>query len=344
MSNLALFSGSNVPAFARSAAVSALTKSLAGGGAGGGKRISIKGGVFRLLVDGQQVAAIDERFLDVVVVAAAPKIGRTFYLKQYDPDSPAGPDCWSADGERPDAKAANPQADRCATCPQNVKGSGQGDSRACRFSQRLAVTLANDIEGDVMQLQVPAASLFGKAEGENMPLQAYARLLATQNVGVETVVTRLRFDTEAEAPKLFFKPMRWLSEEEYAIVQEQGQSDDAKAAITMTVAQTDKVGGLKLDGAPPRGAAAPAPAPTPAPAPAPAAVEEEEPAAAAPRRGRPPKAVVEARKAAEAVKAPAPAPAEEDEAEPTVRRAEPAAAPAPAKSKLASLAAEWDDE
>ena len=338
MSNLALFSGSNVPAFARTASASALTKSLAGG-AGGGKRISIKGGVFRLLVDGQQIAAIDERFLDVVVVAAAPKIGRTFYLKQYDPDSPAGPDCWSADGERPDPTAQNPQADRCATCPQNVKGSGQGDSRACRFSQRLAVVLANDIEGDVMQLQVPAASLFGKPEGENMPLQAYARLLATQNVGVETVVTRLKFDTKAEAPKLFFKPMRWLNEEEYAIVQEQGQSADAKAAITMTVAQTDKVDGLKLEGAPPRGAAPRAPAP--APAPAPAVVEEEEPPAPAPRRGRPPKAVVEARKAAEA---PKPAPVEEDDSEPAVRRAEPAAAPAPAKSKLASLAAEWDDE
>lgn len=337
MSNIALFSGSNVPAFARTAAASALTKALAGGGGAGGKRISIKGGVFRLLVDGQQVAAIDERYLDVVVVSAAPKIGRTFYLKSYDPDSPAGPDCWSADGERPDASAQNPQADRCATCPQNVRGSGQGESRACRFSQRLAVVLANDIEGDVMQLQVPAASLFGKAEGENMPLQAYARLLATQNVGVETVVTRLKFDTKAEAPKLFFKPMRWLNEDEYAIVQEQGQTDDAKAAITMTVAQTDKVGGLKLDGAPPRGAA---PAPVPAPAPAPVA-EEAEPPAPAPRRGRPPKAVVEARKAAEAAK---PAPEEED-VEPQVRRADPPApAPAPGKSRLAELAADWDDD
>ena len=337
MSNIALFSGSNVPAFARTAAASALTKALAGGGGAGGKRISIKGGVFRLLVDGQQVAAIDERYLDVVVVSAAPKIGRTFYLKSYDPDSPAGPDCWSADGERPDASAQNPQADRCATCPQNVRGSGQGESRACRFSQRLAVVLANDIEGDVMQLQVPAASLFGKAEGESMPLQAYARLLATQNVGVETVVTRLKFDTKAEAPKLFFKPMRWLNEDEYAIVQEQGQTDDAKAAITMTVAQTDKVGGLKLDGAPPRGAA---PAPVPAPAPAPVA-EEAEPPAPAPRRGRPPKAVVEARKAAEAAK---PAPEEED-VEPQVRRADPPApAPAPGKSRLAELAADWDDD
>lgn len=333
MSNIALFSGSAVPAFVKKGELSDLAKSLAGGGgAGGGKRISIKGGVFRLMVDGKEVAAIDERYLDVVVVAAAPKIGRTFYLKSYDPDTPAGPDCWSADGERPDASAANPQADRCATCPQNVKGSGQGESRACRFSQRLAVVLANDVEGDVMQLQLPATSIFGKEEGENRPLQAYARYLAAQSVSPEMLVTRLKFDTKSEAPKLFFKAMRWLTEDEYAAAQEQGKSDDAQRAITMTVAQVDKVAPMQLEGKPPVRVASPAPAPVPV------VEDEDEAPPPAPRRGRPPKAVVEARKAAEAK-------VEEEDVEPPVRRsAEPAQAPAPTSSKLAQLAAEWDDE
>lgn len=242
MSNVALFSGSNVPAFAKKAQLSDLAKSLAGGGGtGGGKRISIKGGVFRLLVDGKEVAAIDERHLDVVIVNAAPKIGRTFYLKSYNPDNPAGPDCWSADGETPDASSANPQSDRCATCPQNVKGSGQGESRACRFSQRLAVVLANDIEGNVMQLQLPATSIFGREEGDKRPLQAYARYLAAQNVSPEMLVTRMQFDTKSESPKLFFKPARWVTDDEFEAITRQGQTDDAKRAITMTVAKTDKV-------------------------------------------------------------------------------------------------------
>lgn len=242
MSNVALFSGSNVPAFAKKAQLSDLAKSLAGGtGTGGGKRISIKGGVFRLLVDGKEVAAIDERHLDVVIVNAAPKIGRTFYLKSYNPDNPAGPDCWSADGETPDPSSTNAQSDRCATCPQNVKGSGQGDSRACRFSQRLAVVLANDIEGHVMQLQLPATSIFGREEGEKRPLQAYARYLAAQNVSPEMLVTRMQFDTKSEAPKLFFKPARWVTDEEFETITRQGQTDDAKRAITMSVAKTDKV-------------------------------------------------------------------------------------------------------
>ena len=242
MSNVALFSGSNVPAFAKKAQLSDLAKSLAGGGgAGGGKRISIKGGVFRLLVDGKEVAAIDERHLDVVIVNAAPKIGRTFYLKSYNPENPAGPDCWSADGETPDASSENPQSDRCATCPQNVKGSGQGESRACRFSQRLAVVLANDIEGNVMQLQLPATSIFGREEGDKRPLQAYARYLAAQNVSPEMLVTRMQFDTKSESPKLFFKPARWVTDDEFEAITRQGQTDDAKRAITMTVAKTDKV-------------------------------------------------------------------------------------------------------
>jgi hypothetical protein len=119
----------------------------------------------------------------------------------------------------------------------NVKGSGQGDSKACRFSQRLAVVLANDIGGDVMQLTLAATSIFGKEEGEKRPLQAYARYLAAQNINPETLVTQLRFDTKAAVPKLFFKPVRWLEDDEYALAVEKGQSASAKMAVTMTVSK-----------------------------------------------------------------------------------------------------------
>ena len=47
MSNVSIFSGSKVPAFARNNELSATARALTGGGAQGatGKRISIKGGV-----------------------------------------------------------------------------------------------------------------------------------------------------------------------------------------------------------------------------------------------------------------------------------------------------------
>jgi hypothetical protein len=256
MGELANFNPSQLPAFAKKAELSSLAKSLAGGTGYGGKRISIKGGVFRLMADGKEITSIDDRHLDVVIVNAAPKISRTYYAGTYEEGSTKGPDCWSADGETPDKSVESPQGSNCASCPMNVKGSGQGESKACRFSQRLAVVLANDIQGDVMQLNLAATSIFGKEEGDKRPLQAYARYLAAQNINPETLVTRLRFDTKAAVPKMFFQPVRWLEDDEYAIAVKKGESVEAKQAVTMSVPKaSDKP--LQLEGAKPKAKAAP---------------------------------------------------------------------------------------
>jgi hypothetical protein len=247
MTNLTTFNPSQTPSFVKKAELSSIAKALAGSlGGGSTKRISIRGGVFRLLSGGKEVAAIDDRHLDVVIVNAAPKVSRTFYAGQYIEGEAKGPDCWSADGDIPDPTSADIQSPSCATCPQNIKGSGQGDSRACRYSQRLAVVLANDLEGDVMQLTLAATSIFGKDEGEaRRPLQAYARFLAAQNISPEMVVTRLKFDTKAAVPKMFFMPVRWLDDAEYASAIEKGATEDAKKAVTMTVAQADSINSAK---------------------------------------------------------------------------------------------------
>lgn len=257
MGDLAGFNPNQTPAFARKGELSALTKSLTGGtGGGSSKRISIKGGVFRLMADGKEITSIDDRHLDVVIVNAAPKISRTFYAGQYVEGETKGPDCWSADGEKPDASVEEPQGNDCASCPMNVKGSGQGESKACRFSQRLAVVLANDIQGDVMQLTLAATSIFGKEEGDKRPLQAYARYLAAQSINPETLVTRLRFDTKAAVPKLFFQPVRWLEDDEYAVAVKKGESTESKLAVTMSVSKpVDKP--LALEGTKPKAKAEP---------------------------------------------------------------------------------------
>ena len=324
MSNVALFNPGQVPAFAKQRGeLSAMAKALAGGAGGSGKRVSIKGGVFRLIAAGKEVAAIDERYLDVVLVNAAPKVSRVFYMKKYDADTPAAPDCWSADGEVPSPDSENKQASKCSECAQNIAGSGQGNSRACRYQQRLAVVLANDMEGDVLQLALPATSIFGKEDGENRPLQAYARWLAAQNIDPSEVVTRMKFDTKSESPKLFFKAMRWLTDDEYPTIKEQGQSDDAIKAITMTVAKMDNVQvAAPLEGKRPAAAKA---------APADDGDEDEAPPP-------PPKA-----KKAKAEKVAA-EPVEETE-EPVVRKEEkkPSAVPT-AKASLAAAVDAWDDE
>ena len=313
MSNIVQFNPTQLPAFARTGALSETAKALAGGGVGQtGKRVSIKGGVFRLIHDGKEVASIEDRHLDVVMVKAAPKVARIFYGKAYDSDSPAAPDCWSADGVRPDPTAKNPQANACRDCPMNAKGSGQGDTRACRFSQRIAVVLANDIGGDVLQLTVPGASVFGDGEMGKWPLRAYGRLLGSKGLPISVVVTEMRFDTDSDAPKINFRAVRVLEEAESAKTIEQGKTDAAMKAITMTVAKMDNVAApIAIPGARPK--AAP--------------VIEEEPEAPAPK----PK------------KAKAVAVAEEDE-EPVVRKEEkkPNAVPK-AKSALADMVDDWDE-
>jgi len=271
MSEVALFNPSQLPAFVKNRKeLSAVAKALAGGaGGGGGKKISIKGGVFRLNSDGKEVAAIEDRHLDVVIVNAAPKVQRQFYLKSYD-GAITAPDCSSDDGETPLENSPNKQSDACRTCPQNIAGSGQNNSRACRFQQRLAVVLANDIEGDVMQLPVPSKSIFGKDEGDNKrPLQAYARWLAAQSIDPSDVVTRMKFDTKSESPKLFFSAVRYLTDDEHEVAIRQGETEDAKNAITMTATKAEQA------------VAAPAPASIPGTKPkkvaAPVAQEDEEP-------------------------------------------------------------------
>ena len=307
MTNVTLFNPANVPAFARNNEMSDTAKALTGGMSAPTKRLSIKGGVFRLLANGKEIGAVDERHLDVIVVKAAPKISRIFYMAKYDPDNHAAPDCWSNDGERPDPAAENKQSLTCIGCPQNEAGSGNGNSRACRYQQRLAVVLANNPEGDVLQVTLPATSIFGKEDVEKRPLQAYARYLAMQNppINPEQIVTRMRFDTTAEAPKLFFQPMRWLTDEEYAVVQRQANTTEANRAVVMTVAQTDGVKPLALAGKPP------------------AVVEAE----------------AETPKAKKAKAEPM-----GDDSEPEVRKtsAKPSAVPEK-KTKLAEIVADWDE-
>lgn len=317
MSNIMAFNPAQVPDFARNNELSETALALTGGGAGGGKRISIKGGVFRLIAGGKEMAAIDERYLDVIIAKAAPKVSRIYYAGKWDSNAPAvPPDCWSNDGETPDRTATKKQAPTCVNCPQNQAGSGQGNSRACRYNQRLAVVLANDPDGDVLQLTLPATSVFGKEDGDKRPLQAYARFLALQSppINPEQIVTRMRFDTASESPKLFFQPMRWLTNEEYEVVVKQAASPDAMRAVVMTVAQSD---GVKSN----------APAlPGKAPTVSDEAEQEEAPAPQPKAKKAKPQVV-------------------EDDSEPEVRKEAAKTSAVPEKkSALADIVADWDDE
>ena len=242
MSEMTLFSkgGNNLPAHLRNIELDETTKALMGGSGGSsGKRISIRGSVFRMLVEGKEVAQNEDRAMNIVVVAANAHTSRSFYEGTYEEGKNIAPTCWSDDGTTPDSKVSQPQSDKCATCPQNIAGSGTGKGRACRYSQRLAVMLENDLQGDVYQLTLPAQSIFGNVENGKMPLQAYAKFLGGHGLPITAVVTEMRFDTASATPKLTFKAVRPLEADEMANAQEKGRSPEAKAAIASTVAMVD---------------------------------------------------------------------------------------------------------
>lgn len=196
MTSMTLFSGKS----------SALAEKLKGslsdtlsGGAGGGsnRRLSIKGGVFRELLNGKEQRVSEERAMNIVIVDAAP-ISRMYFAGSYQEGEVTKPTCWSADTQTPaeDVPQENKQSNRCMDCKQNIKGSGQGEGRACRFQQRLAVQLEGEIEKrEVYQLTLPSTSIFGAGDKNKMPLQAYGRHLKAHNEAPSAIVTEMRFDT-----------------------------------------------------------------------------------------------------------------------------------------------------
>ena len=79
------------------------------GGSGFGNRISLRGNRFRFIINGTDVGAHKESYLDVVLLAANPHVSRIYYAKQFDPSSKEAPDCYSLDGKIADPEAPNRQ-------------------------------------------------------------------------------------------------------------------------------------------------------------------------------------------------------------------------------------------
>lgn len=218
-----------------------MNKTLAGGTGGTSRRISIKGGRFREMVNGEQIRVNSSGSMNVVLLATS-KIGRTYFEGAYDPENPSAPTCWSTDSEKPDAAvpAEQRKANACRDCPMNIKGSArQGDGRACRFSARLAVAIEGSYD-KVYQIQLPATSMFGDANGNKMGMQAYAKYMTANETPLIAVVTQMYFDENSETPKLYFRPLRPLENEELQDVLQLAEHEDVQKAITLTVYQQDK--------------------------------------------------------------------------------------------------------
>ncbi|WNV50621.1 hypothetical protein [Pseudomonas phage Rollin] len=226
MSNLVPFNQAALPAHLQQAAGSAKANLIAATGTGGGSvdSISIKGGRFHVVRSGQQPVTLELFKLQVIIVHANPGVTKALFEGAWNPDTDAeAPICSSDDGVAPRADSEKPQCATCAACPQNQFGSKinpqtQKQTKACQDKKTIAVVTPGAAAGEMLRLQIPAASL-----------KDFGNYLRSLPVAYHYVITEVSFDTTVSYPKLLFKPVDYVSAEEVAIVDKRHISDEAKA-------------------------------------------------------------------------------------------------------------------
>ncbi len=186
--------------------------------------VGYKGKVWSIRFGGEDKALMREdgdgprNSIEVVLVKASAAISKIFYKNGYVEGSNAAPDCWSADGIKPDASVQAKCNATCADCPMNAWGSRVTDAgkqgKQCADSRRVAVIPAEDMDNDLfggpMLLRVPAASL--------KDLKAYGDLLSSYQYPYYAAVTRIAFDPKEAYPKFVFSAVRPLTDAEAAKV------------------------------------------------------------------------------------------------------------------------------
>jgi hypothetical protein len=237
MSEVQVFKG-NLPAHLQHVKLDDFTKAFTNSG-GSVKRISLRGRVFRLVDGGKEIAKNTDPHLDVIVVNGSTTVQKTFYKSDYNAEETSTPDCWSSDGERPDAEVEDPQASNCKDCPRAIKGSGGGSKAQCRFSMRVAVVMMNNPGGDIYQLVLPSKSIFGSGDMEHMPFLQYARFVGNSGFNLNMLATRMSFDLDSDVPKLFFSNLEFLDTETYQTAVDQGLSPIAVNAGKLNFKKRD---------------------------------------------------------------------------------------------------------
>lgn len=161
-------------------------------------------------------------YIDVIILGQAKQKSKSFY-KAYDPNQSEGdrPLCSSIDGVTPDPDVVQKQADACALCPRNVVRTNPQTGRKgrdCTDYKRLAVLvlpgLTKSIYGEpVMEpafLRVPPASLNSLAiMGDTMSGQGFH---------YSSFITRISFDANEAHPKMIFRPLQGLSDQEAPVI------------------------------------------------------------------------------------------------------------------------------
>lgn len=204
------------------------------------KRISLRGGVFRKIVGGKEVSTADSSVMNIIIIKMSHTASRVYYKDSYEEGKRVSPICWSNDSDKPDVEVKKPQAKSCYTCPHSVRGSGFGGiGTSCRISWRMAIVLANDPEGDILELVLPSNCCFGKEEKGKWPFKTYIQMLANNNVSAGRIVTKMQFDSSSPKPRVLFSPVEAVEDWVLEIIKTQAKNQIAHSATKLTVFQVD---------------------------------------------------------------------------------------------------------
>lgn len=156
----------------------------------------------------------------VVVLNFNADRGRAYYTGTYDPSRTDRPKCWSADGRTPDPSVQEKQSAQCNGCPMSVKGSKVQDGKemvACSQHRMLAVVPGYDIQADPLRLKIAVTSDYDKEIVEHgwFAFRQYIDFLKARGIThTGLVITKIKFDPNAQYPKLLFSLDRILTPEE----------------------------------------------------------------------------------------------------------------------------------
>lgn len=156
--------------------------------------------------------------LTAVVLKGKSGREKSYYVAKYTPgQETTSPDCASDDGVKPNAGCRIPQCESCASCAQNVYGSGTDQSgnpsagKACTDRKVVAI-YAN---GGVYRFAVPPASLSGKRpSGLGMSWDNYCNQLSIKGLPLPAVITTISFDQGDTDYKLNFNFGGMLAEDQ----------------------------------------------------------------------------------------------------------------------------------
>ena len=170
--------------------------------------------------------------LQAVVLKAKPGREKAWYATAFTPgNEPQVPDCASDDGIKPNAGVANKQCENCATCTQNVFGSGvkqdgtPSGGKACSDKKSIAIFAA----GSAFKFAVPPASLRN--------WDVYCNQLSTKGIPLPAVITVFGFEQGDTDYKLTFTFGGMLAEKQLESIVKLIDSPEVKAIVGPRTAQ-----------------------------------------------------------------------------------------------------------